>query len=233
MQLTTIGNKFYFNLPSDFLPPNVEAKWLKFLHKNNVLYESVLDYLSSTIQDVVFPAVSFETPAQIKKYGKQIQWKDAMNIYDSIGKSVDVVFKNVDGNLNYIILWDALNSAKLDVDRQNDADMFMFIVDRYDDVVVQVTFRSVLLKGISDQKFSFGENVGDNKTFSLSFTYNYTDVFSPIDGTDLLTDDEVPQKERGDTPVPKEPNKQLGADVKPFFSFRNYESDEQPADEPV
>lgn len=216
MQLTTIGNKFVFNLPSDFLPPGVETKWIKFLQKNHVYYATVLDYLSSTIQEVVFPSLNFESPKQTKKFGKEIQWKDAKNIYDSMSKQVDVVFKNVDGNLNYLIMWDALNSAKLDLDRPNDSNMFMFVVDRYNDVVVQVTFRSVILKGITDVKFSFGESVGDNKTFTVSFTYNYTDVFSPLDSKDLLTDDE-PVKYNN--PIPSEPARQVGSDVQPY-SFR-------------
>lgn len=225
MQLTTIGNRFYFNLPTDFLPTEVEEKWLRILHKNHVLYASTLEYLTSTLQDVVFPSVTFETPKQTKHRGKEVQWKDAKNIYDSMSKTVELVFKSVDSNLNYLIMWDALNSTKLDTNRTNDSNMFLFVLDRHKDVIIQATFRSVILTGITDIKFSFGDNVGENKTFTVSFTYNYLDIVSPIDNRDLLTNDK--SIEARSNPVPNEPARMIGADVKPF-SFRKHTEDEYP-----
>lgn len=187
MQLTTLSNQFVFTLPTDFLPAGVEAKYAPFLKKNRVVYANVLDYLSSTIKEVVFPASTYQFSSQVKKR-KKIQHKAVENIYDTFTNELEVVFRSIDSNLNYFIILDALLDAKLDVDRQNDSDMFLFIVDRHKDVIMKVTFRSAMFKSLSDCKFSYAEQAGDDKTFTLGFAYNYLDIEFMLDGTEIVQD---------------------------------------------
>ena len=52
MRLSSQGSQFVFNLPSDFLKPEVLATYTPILEKNWVQYENVIDYINSTIKSV-------------------------------------------------------------------------------------------------------------------------------------------------------------------------------------
>jgi hypothetical protein len=59
MNLTTINNQFYFNLPSDFIPEKYEERYMKMLGNRRKVYSTVMDYLNSTIQSISYPAIKF------------------------------------------------------------------------------------------------------------------------------------------------------------------------------
>ena len=50
MRLSSQGSQFIFNLPSDFLPTEIVNTYKPVLEKNWVQYESVIDYINSTIK---------------------------------------------------------------------------------------------------------------------------------------------------------------------------------------
>jgi hypothetical protein len=190
MQLTTVSNQFQFNLPTDFLPPGLEAKYEPMLRKNHVVYNSVLDYVNSTILEVVMPGINFDFSTQVKKR-KKIRSKAAENIYDAINNEVEIVFRSVDANLNYLIMFDAVVSSRLDLDRPNDPDMFVLVVDTYGDVLMKVTFRSVMLKSLSECRFAYPKNVGQDTSFTMAFTFNYVDVEFLLDQSEIIQDVQV------------------------------------------
>lgn len=190
MHLTTIGNQFQFNLPTDFLPDGLEAKYEPWLRKNHSPYTTVLDYINATIKSITFPGLDFAITEQTKKRGIKHQWKAAENIYMTTAREATIQFRSVDGHANYLIMVDALQSARLDVlRRQNDPDMFLYITDWHKDVMMQVCFRSVIMKSLSDCKFAYADTVGENKDFTLSFVYNYLDIGFALDRTDITRDE--------------------------------------------
>lgn len=198
MQLSTISNQFQFNLPSDFLPPGIEAKYEPMLRKNHVVYNSVLDYLNSTILEIILPGLNFNFSTQVKKR-KKIRSKAAENIYDTFNNEVEIVFRSADANFNYLIMLNAVTASRLDLDRPNDPDMFLFVVDTYSDVLMKVTFRSVMLKSLSEARFGYAKNEAQDNTFTLTFTFNYIDVEFMLDETDIIQDKLV-SEEHGQTP---------------------------------
>ena len=65
MRLSAQNNQFIFNLPLDLIEPYLSEQFQKLLDKNFMPYDSVIDYVNSTIKEVVFPAASFNTKEQI------------------------------------------------------------------------------------------------------------------------------------------------------------------------
>ena len=65
MRLSSQGSQFIFNLPSDFLKPEVLNTYTPILEKNWVQYDNVIDYINSTIKSVNFPGIGFDMPKSL------------------------------------------------------------------------------------------------------------------------------------------------------------------------
>ena len=49
---------FRFSLPKDFLPKEVEEKYMKMLSKDQSVLTTPIDYLNESIQGIDFPGIS-------------------------------------------------------------------------------------------------------------------------------------------------------------------------------
>lgn len=188
MNLSSLNSQFVFNLPPDFITKKVKDKYKKMLKKNHIPYDDVLDYLNSTITEVGFPSISYTTPEQTMHHGKQVQWKGAQNVYDTFVRELDITFDSVNSHLNYFILVDILTEEYLDVEKTYSPNLSITILDKHGDAIFDILFRSVNIKSLSEMRLNFSDQVADQKTFSLSFIYNYIDIVYKLDGDDIITD---------------------------------------------
>ena len=62
MRLSSQSSQFIFNLPYDFIKPELVFSYKPILEKNWVQYENIIDYINSTIKSVNFPGISFDLP---------------------------------------------------------------------------------------------------------------------------------------------------------------------------
>lgn len=188
MNLSSLNSQFIFNLPPDFINQKIKEKYKKLLKKNHVPYDDVLDYLNSSILEVVFPSMSYITPEQTMYHGKTIQWKGAQNVYDTFVRELDIVFDSVNSHLNYFILVDILTNEYLNTDKTYSPDLSITILDKHGDAIYDILFRSVNIKSLSEVRLNYSDQVVDQKSFSLSFIYNYLDIKYNLDGDDIITD---------------------------------------------
>lgn len=188
MNLSSLSSQFVFNLPPDFVSQPIKEKYKKMLRKNHIPYDDVIDYLNSTITEVVFPSMSYITPEQTMYHGKLVQWKGAQNVYDTFVRELDITFDSVNSHLNYFILVDILVEEYLDTDKNYSPDLSITILDKHGDAIYDILFRSVNIKSLSETRLNFSDQVVDQKTFSMSFIYNYIDIKYNLDGNDIITD---------------------------------------------
>lgn len=184
-----------FNLPSDFLSQSVIETYTPILEKNWVQYENVIDYLNSTIKEISAPGLSVETPTQRIKRGKEINYKPATNINDIMAsRELDITFRSVDSDLNYWILWDMFVKHYLDVNALFVTPFILQAVDIHRDVIYQINFREVILKTQSELRFSYNDQAFNEKTFTLTFSFNFIDIEFVLDKTKVLglDDSELP-----------------------------------------
>ena len=116
MRLSSQSSQFVFNLPPDFIPPEIIQSYTPLLEKNWIQYENVLDYLNSTIKSVSVPGISFDTPMQHLIRGKERMYKPAKNVQDIGGHDLTITFASVDADINYWIIFDIVIKHYLDVE---------------------------------------------------------------------------------------------------------------------
>jgi len=191
MRLSSHSSNFQFNLPSDLIPTNVVEQYSPVLEKNHVQYMNVVDYLNSTILSVGIPGLSIDTPEQIRKRGKKINYKPATNVQDILATNeLDIEFRSVDGDLNYFILWDIFIKHYLDTrPAQYIAPFVLTALDIKRDAIYDIQFREIILKSLSELRMSYSEQRYQEKTFTISLVFNWYDMDFKLNPTKQLIKD--------------------------------------------
>jgi hypothetical protein len=176
MRISSQNNQFLFNLPVDFVSPYLYEKFQIFIDNYKMPYDNVLDFLNSTIKEIVFPGITYENVTQHLYGGKTIDFKSAKNIFDTFQHDLDITFRSVDSNTNYFMLQEILDEFYLNTRKPYIPYFSLSILDKNGDLVYTVLFKNILLKSQGElrlqyQKQDFGEN-----TFSINFSYNYLDI---------------------------------------------------------
>jgi len=143
-------------------------------------YDNALDYLNSTIKEVVFPSTSYENVTQRLYGGKTMDFKSAKNIYDTYQHELDIIFKSIDSHTNFFMMQEVLDEYYLNTRKPYIPYFTLNILDKNGDLIYTVLFKNILLKAQGElrlqyQKQDFGEN-----TFSITFAYNYLDIIWEI-----------------------------------------------------
>jgi hypothetical protein len=186
MRLSSQSSQFVFNLPPDFIPPEIVQSYTPILEKNWIQYENVLDYLNSTIKSVNFPGINFETPQQNLIRGKIRKYKPATNIQDIVGHELTITFASVDADINYWIIFDILSKHYLDTDNLYVNPFTITAVDIHRDGLYRISFREIILKALSDNTFNYSQQKVSAKEFTMTFHYNFYDIEFLLDKSKVL-----------------------------------------------
>jgi len=186
--LTTLNNQFEFTLSPSFIPERLEKRYLGLLGSKRKLYRSVIDYINSSILTITMPSFTMDVAAnpQVTRR-KEIQYKAVGNVYDMFDKSVTITFKNVDSNLNYLMILDILTNHYLNTKRVYDDNIVVTVVDENRSALYHIQFREVIFTGLSDNTFAYNDAVIGSKTFTMTFTYNFLDVEFVKDKVDIIS----------------------------------------------
>jgi len=187
MRLSSSSSQFVFNLPSDFLSTSVSDSYLPILEKNWVQYENVIDYLNSTIKEISAPGLSVETPTQRVKRGKEINFKPATNVNDIMAsRELDITFRSVDSDLNYWLLWEMFINHYLNVEEKFLKPFILQAIDIHRDVIYEISFREVILKTLSELRFAYNDQAFTEKTFTMTFSFNFIEIEFKLDKSKVL-----------------------------------------------
>lgn len=193
MRLSSQSSQFIFNLPSDFLPPEIIQSYTPILEKNWVQYENIIDYINSTIKSVNFPGLSFEMPQQILVRGKERQFKPAKNVQDIITtRDLTITFRSVDSDLNYWLIFDILNKHYLDVENSFVNPFTITCVDIHRDAIYVIRFYEIILKSLQDNTFNYSQQKVSSKDFTMTFHFNFYDIEFLLDKSKLLETTQIP-----------------------------------------
>lgn len=186
MRISSQNNQFIFNLPVDFLTTYLYEKFQIFLDNYRMPYDNALDYLSSTIKEIVFPSITYDKVTQKLYGGKTVDYKSAKNIYDTYQHELDITFRSVDSHTNFFMMQEVLTEYWLNTRKPYIPYFNLSILDKDGDLIYTVLFKNILLNSQGElrlqyQKQDFGEN-----TFTITFAYNYLDIVwelrnSPMD----------------------------------------------------
>lgn len=187
MNHSTINNQFVFNLPVGFVPDYIEESRKGIFKKNRMIHDSVLDYLNSCIKQIDFPSVTFEQSEQKIMRGKSRQYKAASNVYDSTGRDIKVIFRNVNSNLSYMLMFEAVTHHYMNTDKAHMGPMIIHVIDEHRDEIYKIVFKEVIIKDLSGFSMQYNNQLLEDNTFELTFTYNFMDIEYTMDNSDIIT----------------------------------------------
>lgn len=187
MRISSQNNMFLFNLPLDIVESYLDVQFEKLMEKNFIPYESVVDYINSTIKEITFPGASYEFKEQHLKYGKIVSWKDSKNVLDTFTNELDITFRSVDSHLNYFILLQVLTEFYLNVPKHQVPGLYLHILDKDGALIYTIIFEEVLFKSISEIRLAYQNYDVAEKTFTVSFRYNFLNVDWELDDDDVKT----------------------------------------------
>lgn len=193
MRLTSSGNQFIFQLPSDFLPSEIIATYQPVLEKNWVQYDNVVDYLNSTIKGIDFPGIRFETPSQTLMRGKQRNYKPSQNVQDIVGHDLNVTFASVDSHLNYFLLYDIIIKHYLDTDNLFVKPFMVDALDIHRDTIYRIKFYEIIVKTITDNRFDYSQQKLTSPEFTMTLSFNFYDIEFLLDQSKVLELGQAPQ----------------------------------------
>ena len=193
MRLSSQGSQFIFNLPSDFLPTEIINTYKPVLEKNWVQYESVIDYINSTIKAVNFPGIGFDMPKQTNIRGKERQFKPAKNIQDiTTTHELTVTLRSVDSDLNYWLMFDIISKHYLDVENSFVTPFTITCLDIHRDAIYVIRFYEIIIKGLSDNTFNYSQQKVNAKEFTLTFHFNFYDIEFLLNKSKVIELGDVP-----------------------------------------
>ena len=176
MRINSQNNQFVFHLPQSYITKDIEDKFQILMDKNFVQYNDTMDYLNSTIKDMVFPSVSYERATQTKYHGKKIQWREAGNVADKFQGEIDVTYRSVDSHLNYFLLLEICNRFYLQDNPNYMPTLSIKILDKDGDVIYIILLKDVVIASLSELRLAYNATDFSEQTFSLQLAYNYIDI---------------------------------------------------------
>jgi len=176
MRISSQNNQFIFQLPVDFIPQYLYEQFQLLLDNMRMPYDNALDYLNSTIKEIIFPSVNYTNVTQKLYGGKTVDYKSAQNVYDTFQHELDITFRSVDSHSNYFMMLQIINEFYLNTRKFYIPYLALSILDKNGDLIYTVLFKNVLLKSLGENRFSYNKQDFGENTFSIRFLYNYLDI---------------------------------------------------------
>jgi hypothetical protein len=177
MLLNPKASSFYFVFPRGFFPEKVIDKYLPYLKKQPIPYDTLDNYINSSIQSITMPSVTIDSVEQVRNLGKKIYYKGATPVQDLFSHELTIGFKNSDAYLNYFIMLDTilhfLNFKNQELFIQ---DLPVRIMDNEGNIVFSVEFKEVTLTSFSEVELNYSNNNPAYSAFTMGIRYNYIDI---------------------------------------------------------
>jgi hypothetical protein len=193
LRLSSQSSQFVFNLPSDFIRPELINHYQPILEKNWVQYENIIDYINSTIKSISFPGIGFDLHKQVLLRGKERNFKPAKNVQDVVTtRDITITFRSVDSDLNYWLMFDLLTKHYLDLENAFNKPLTITCLDIKRDAIYIIKFYEVIFKSLSDNTFNYSQQKVTSKEFTTTFSFNFYDVEFLLTKNKVLEDTTLP-----------------------------------------
>lgn len=188
MRQSAQNNQFIFSLPYYLIEEKIDNQFKKLMEKNYIPYDSVMDYINSTIKEIVVPSMSFNILDQHIKFGKKIGHKESGNVFDKFTNEIDITFRAVDSYLNFFIMQQIMLEFYLNTEKRTIPFVYIDILDKNADCVYTVVFEELFFKGISEIRLGYQQQDISERTFSVTFRYNWLDIKWKVDADQTIFD---------------------------------------------
>ena len=172
MILNARNNGFVFLFPPDFFSEEVKEKYKKYYKSLILPYDTLEDFMSSTVQQVEFPGWDMPLVTQTRTLGKKQEYKGSKPIEDVFQRQFSLTFKMSDAFLNYFIFLDnSLNFIDFSNRNQTTSPMRLSLLNNEGYLVSSIIFNKPILTGQDGIKLSYSSVTPEFKTFTAKFNY--------------------------------------------------------------
>ena len=177
MLLNVRQNGFIFSFPPDYFNDRVKEKYKKYYQSLILPYDTITDFMASTIQSIDFPGWQMTTAQQTRILGKKQDFKNSVPVVDNFTREFTITFRMTDAYLNYFIfLENSLDFLNFENKQQAFSPMRLSLFDNQGYLVSSIIFNDPILKGQDGFKLSYSSGVPDFKTFQAKFVYFDFDI---------------------------------------------------------
>lgn len=174
MILNARANSFYFVFPKGFFPDEVQSKYFEYIKSQSLPYDTLTQYMNSTIQSVTFPSLNLTSATQVRPLGKTITYQSAAPIQNLFSQGFNVTFRMASGFINYFVMLETmlihLNFKNPNLFVEN---LPLQILDNSGNVISTCQFKGVTLASLSELNLNYTQNAPTPTTFTAGFNYNY------------------------------------------------------------
>ena len=178
MLLNSRQNGFIFHFPPDYFDAEVKEKYKKYYQSLILPYDTINDFMSSTVQSIDFPGWQMDPTVQTRLFGKKQEYKNSTQVVDLFTREFSITFKLTDAYLNYFIFLE--NSLKyLDFsnrDQPTFSPMRLSLLDNEGYLVSSIIFNRPVLKSQEGFKLSYSSATPEFRTFTAKFAYFDFDI---------------------------------------------------------
>ena len=177
MILNSRANSFYFVFPKGFFPSGVQDKYFQYIKNQSIPYDTLTQYMNSTIQSVSFPSLSASTVTQTRPLGKTITYQSSTPIQNMFSQGFTVTFRMAEGFINYFVMLETvlghLNFKNPELFVEN---LPLQVLDNNGNVISTAKFKGVTITSLSELTLNYTQNAPTATTFSVGFNYNYLGI---------------------------------------------------------
>jgi hypothetical protein len=177
MILNARQNSFLFLFPPTFFSKEIVADFHKYINSYIMPYQSIHEFMASTIQSIEISGLQMDPVAQTGFRGQQREYKNAKPIKELFTRKFTISFKIVDGYLNYFLfVKNALEYFDFDNPDQHLDPMILGVLTNEGHLVFSLEFKQPYIMDWSNASFAFNSITPTFNTFDVTFGYNIFDL---------------------------------------------------------
>lgn len=185
MILNNLAQQFVIYFDPNTIYPEVEELWMPLIKKSAFPFLTMEDFIGSCIQAVDFPGFNAQNVNQNLGHYK-VTKRTGFEMDAAMEKSIQITFKLTESYISYFILRQQFD---LYLKYYNVQDLYwgpikMALLDDAGFESIIYSFNQITPTNISNISLSYAARVSQYNTFTMSFNYNYFDIWyrSPVNG---------------------------------------------------
>jgi len=177
MLLNVRQDGFIFQFPPTFFHESIVEKYKKYYQSLVLPYDTIGEFMASTIQTINFPGWNMDPVTQTRLLGKKQDFKNATQVVDTFQRNFEITFKLTDAYLNYFIfLENSLRFLDFTNKEQTFDPMRLSLLDNQGYLVASIIFKRPILSSQDGFKLSYSANTPQFKVFTAKFVYFDFDI---------------------------------------------------------
>ena len=172
MILNVRNNSFVFLFPENFFTESIKEKYKSYYQSLILPYDTIDDFMSSTVQQINFPSWAMQPAQQTRPLGKMQEYKNSKPLKELFTREITLTMKITDAYLNYFIfLENSLEFLDFSNKEQTLKPIKLLMLNNEGYSVSSITFNNPILMSQSGIKLSYSSVTPQLNTFEVKFKY--------------------------------------------------------------